>query len=478
MDTQYEEYIDIGVLLVDIWKGIKKIWYLLIILPLIGMTIIIGYQKNEYIPLYASQVTFTVKTTGLGTSNEINTVYGFYYDQSTAEHIGKTFPYILQSDVFKSRLKEELGTDYINGSISVSVIENSNLVTLKVTSTDSDASMEILDAVMKVYPEIAQYVIGNNQFDLIDAPEIIGTPINVPNYKKSAVLGVLFGLCGAIAIAFVYAVSKKTIRTEKDMKTAISRPCLAILPEIKPNPIITRLKKDELKYAENVYSLQNRLDFLMKKDSHKVLLITSTVPSEGKSTLSLNLAIAMAQRGKKVLLIDGDLRNPKLSKRIGSTAQKYTMQDVLKGLVALEEAVEYMDEFSLFYLGNRTKFQNSVAVIQSNSMKQLVYQARELADVVIIDTPPCGMLADTGSYCEYADGMLMVVRQDWISAAKVMDAVLDLPGRGDKLIGCVLNMAKTGFTGYGYGYSSYGYGYSKYNGYSQYGERKDSKDER
>jgi Mrp family chromosome partitioning ATPase len=84
------------------------------------------------------------------------------------------------------------------------------------------------------------------------------------------------------------------------------------------------------------------------------------------------------------------------------------------------------------------------------------------------------MFADAGCYCEYADAILMVVRQDWVSEAKVMDAVLDLPGRGDKLIGCVLNMAKSGFTGYGYGYSSYGYGYSKY---SQYGERNARKDE-
>jgi capsular polysaccharide biosynthesis protein len=193
MDTQYEEYVDIGVLLVDVWKGIKKFWYLMIILPLIGMAVIIGYQKTEYVPLYASQATFTVKTTGSGTANEINTVYGFYYDQSTAEHIGKTFPYILQSDVFRASLKEELGTDYINGSISVSVIENSNLVTLKVTSADSGASMDILNAVMKVYPGIAQYVIGNNQFDLIDSPELIETPINTPNYKKSGLLGILFG---------------------------------------------------------------------------------------------------------------------------------------------------------------------------------------------------------------------------------------------------------------------------------------------
>ena len=72
------------------------------------------------------------------------------------------------------------------------------------------------------------------------------------------------------------------------------------------------------------------------------------------------------------------------------------------------------------------------------------------------------MLADAGIYYEYADSILMVVRQDWISATKVMDAVLELPGSGDKLIGCVLNMVNTGFAGYGYGYSAYSYGYTKY----------------
>lgn len=475
MSEQDETYIDLGVLLVDFLNGIKKFWYLLIILSLIGVAGMIGYQRNGYVPLYASQATFTVKTTGSGTLNEINTTYNFYYDQSTAEHIGKTFPYILQSDVFKARLKEELGTEYINGNISVSVIENSNLVTLKATSQDSDASMAILQAVMKVYPEIARYVIGNNQFEFVDESEKIEKPINVPNYKKGAVVGLAFGLCAAFAIILLYALTRKTVRTEKDMKTAISRPCLAILPQIKQKPIITRLTKDELKYSENVYSLQNRLDYLMKKDDHKVLLVTSTVPSEGKSTLSLNLATAMAHRGKKVLLIDGDFRNPKLSKRVGLTEQKYTMQDVLQGKASLEDAAHYADEFSIFCLGNRSRAQNSVAVIQSNSLQELISQAREFADIVIIDTPPCGMLADAGAYCEYADAVLMVVRQDWIGKSKVMDAVLDLPGHGDKLIGCVLNMAKTGFTGYGYGYSSYGYGYAKYSHYNQYGEENDNK---
>ena len=350
MSEQDEIYIDLGVLLVDFLKGIKKFWYLLIILPLIGLACVIGYQRNEYVPLYASQTTFTVKTTGSGTLNEINTTYNFYYDKNTAENIGNTFPYILDSDVFKSRLKEVLGTSYVNGTISASVIPNSNLVTLKVTSRDTDSSMQILTAVMEVYPEIARYVIGNIRFELIDEPEKIETPINAPSYKKGAVVGFAFGLCVAVAIILLYALAKKTIRTEKDMKKAISRPCLAILPQIKQKPVITRLAKDELKYSENIYSLQNRLDFLMQKDNQKVLLVTSTVPSEGKSAISLNLATAMAHRGKKVLLIDGDLRNPTLNKQIGIVQQKYSIKDVVDGRALLEEAVRYLDEFSILYL--------------------------------------------------------------------------------------------------------------------------------
>jgi hypothetical protein len=70
----------------------------------------------------------------------------------------------------------------------------------------------------------------------------------------------------------------------------------------------------------------------------------------------------------------------------------------------------------------------------------------------------------------------MVVRQDWVCKSKVIDAILDLPGRGDKLIGCVLNMVKTGVIGYGYGYGSYGYGYAKYNRYSHYGSRNSNED--
>ena len=465
LEQENEYTIDLGVLLVDFWKGIKKYWYLILILTAIGTAGMVVYQKMSYVPRYAAEATFTVKTTGSGVKNEINTVYSFYYDKDTAQHIGATFPYILGSDIFQSRLKEELNTDYVNGSISVSVIEDSNMVTVKVVSTDREDSWVILDGVMRVYPEIAQHVIGNNTFEIINKSEKSNTPVNRPNYKREGLKGAICGFGLGIALILIYALMRKTIRTEEDMRRIINRPCLALVPEIKDETLLTKCTHREINYRESIYSLQNKIDYDMQKNKQKVLLVTSTIPSEGKTTLALNLAIAMGQRGKKVLLIEGDLRKPELYKRLHIKNTEYSLRDVLMGTVSLNQAAVYMEKESIYYLGSQKRFRNSVTVIQSKKMEQLILQAREFADLVIIDTPPCGMLADAGSFYEYVDSVLMVVKQDWVSEHKVLDAVLDLPECGDKLIGCVLNMVKTGFASYGYGYSSYGYGY----GYRKYG---------
>ena len=141
--------------------------------------------------------------------------------------------------------------------------------------------------------------------------------------------------------------------------------------------------------------------------------------------------------------------------------------DVLKGEAKVDEAAVYLENEGLYVLGCEKPMSNPVSVISSKRMKNLVEQARRIADVVIMDTPPAGILADAANYYDYADSVLMVIRQDWANQSRILDAVQDFPGQGEKVLGCAMNMVKTGFASYGYGYSSYGYGY-RYGKYNQY----------
>ena len=465
---QENDYIDLGVLLIDFWKGIKKFWYVIILLVILGIGAMWGYRHFTYEPLYQASASFTVKTTNDRMDNEVNTAYGFFYDKNTADQIEKTFPYILSSGILQKHLCEKLGTTYVNGTVNAQVITDSNLVTLSATSRSKEDAMKILNAVIVVYPEVAEYVLGEIEFEFLNEPELQEGPINKPSAKKDLMLGAMAGVALSMGIILVYALLRKTIRNEEDLKQTLNTALLGMLPEVKEKKIlITEKWKKKSRYQEDMYSLQNRVDYLLKKDGNKVLLVTSTEPSEGKTTVAVNLALAMAQRGEKVLLIDGDLRKPDIKKRLLVSDKDKNMIDVLKGEAKLEEAVSYLQEEGLYVLGSEKPVRNSIAVINSKRMERLVKQAREFADVVIIDVPPAGILADAAHFYEYVDGVLMVIRQDWAKQSRILDAVQDFPGQGEKLLGCAMNMVKTGFASYGYGYSSYGYGY-RYGKYNQY----------
>ena len=469
MNMQQEnDYIDLGVLLIDFWKGIKKFWYIFIILMALGIGAMLGYRYVTYVPMYQASASFTVKTIDDMLDNEVNTAYGFFYDKNTADQIEKTFPYILSSGILQKQLCKELGTTYVNGSVTAQVIADSNLVTLSARSRDKEDAKKILDAVIVVYPQVAEYVLGEIEFEFLNEPELQESPINRPSVKKDLAMGGLAGVALGMGLILIYALLRKTIRNEEDLKQTLNVELLGMLPEVKEKKIIITEKwKKSSRYQEDIYSLQNRVDYLMKRDGQKVLLVTSTEPSEGKTTVAVNLALAMAQRGEKVLLIDGDIRKPDINKRFSIIQSGKTMMDVLKGEAKVDEAAVYLENEGLYVLGCEKPMSNPVSVISSKRMKNLVEQARRFADVVIMDTPPAGILADAANYYDYADSVLMVIRQDWANQSRILDAVQDFPGQGEKLLGCAMNMVKTGFASYGYGYSSYGYGY-RYGKYNQY----------
>ena len=144
-----------------------------VLLALIGAGSCLGYSYFTYEPMYECSATFTVAT-----GNEDSGSYNFYYSKSTADQLSKTFPYILDSSFFRSALLEKLGTSSLNGTLTSETVSNSNLVTMKVQSTNAQDAKSILDAALEIYPETARFVLGGIQFNLLDEPQLPQQPSN------------------------------------------------------------------------------------------------------------------------------------------------------------------------------------------------------------------------------------------------------------------------------------------------------------
>ncbi len=478
MEEQREDVIDLGTLLWNFFRGLKAAWWLIPVLALLGGAF--GYVKSSgfYTPMYRSSASFTVLTGGNGSTSTES--YNFYYDSSTAGQMARTFPYILGSNLLTEEIKADLGTDTINGSISAQAVSDSNLITMSVVSNDPQDAKEILESAIRVYPDVARFVIGNTRFNMIDIPSEPTQPYNQPNYSRQVMKWAAAGAAGAVLVIALAALLKKTVQRPEELKAVMSLSCLGNVPEIK---FKARGKKYKKKisifnhriphgFKESILSLMVRLEREMDSKGAKVLLVTSTVAGEGKSTIALNLAYAAASHGKKVLLIDADLRKQTIRREITDKPGE-GLENIMFGNTLLEEAVFHDRNTGIWLLGADRPARRIPKILNHPKMEELIHTCRNTMDLIILDAPPCELFEDAGILSEYADCILYVIRNDFVQKRKVIDGVSSLEESSASMLGYAFNEVPVHKGGYGYyGYGKYGYGYYGYGKYG-YGEKKD-----
>ena len=409
--------IDLSVLFRDLLRSFGKLWWLTILLAAVVAMGALLYSIKSYQPMYKAETTFTVET-----YNPTQSGYTFFYDNRTAAQMALTFPYLLDSDLLLERVKVDLGVEYLNGTPSAKVIDNSNLFTLSVTSRDPQAAYDILQALIKNYPAVAEYVIGKTQLNMIDYPEFPSMPYNSTQHMKYTAVGCLIGFVLGMGIVLLHALMRNTVRKETDIIEKLQSGCLGSIPLVVPkrnrNAIDLSIHNSKIgtPFKESFRGLA--LQTVRMMEDRKILLITATMPEEGTSTVAKNLADALTEQGKAVVLLDGNAR-----------------------------------------------------------ISEQLRQAQKEADYVLIDAPACQSLARVTPLAEQAEAILYVIRQDYSKLPRVMNCFEDLDQFDAKLIGCVLTGVRSGITGYGYGYG-YGYGkgyhYGRYGSYG-YGDKKGGK---
>lgn len=409
--------IDFGVIFCDVWKGFKKFWWIFLIICSFAATLNYSQKALRYTPMYESKVSFTVST--LSNYDETNTSYGFYYNQSTAAQLEKLFPYILQSDIMQALIKEELGTPGINGSITAEAIPNSNLFTIKVVSSDSAAPKEILEATIKHLPEVTKYVIGQTRLNIIQPATTPKEAYNKPDYRIEAVKGFLFGAAVCCLILAAYAFSRKTVKKVDDFQSVLNMKCLGVIPYVKFKAHNKKIDSDvsllndkvDRPFIESVKSLSLKTERRMNEDESKVLMVTSTLPNEGKSTAALNLALTLSQTNKKVLLIDMDLRNPTQAQNLKVGPEDALLEKVLKNEITSNEALLKISD-TFYFIGAYNSCRNISDLLTRGTLSELICSFRLQMDYIIVDTPPCATVSDALIISEACDSTLYVIRQD------------------------------------------------------------------
>ena len=282
------------------------------------------------------------------------------------------------------------------------------------------------------------------------------SPRPVRNLGLALVLGLMLG----VGLAVLRDILDTTV---KSAHTLTELTGLALLGGIQydskagKNPLITSLDSHAPR-LESFRVLRTNLQFLDVDEPPKVFVVTSAVPGEGKSTTAINLALTLAKASQKVLLIEADLRRPRVSTylRLEPTVGLTT---VLVGAIDIDQAIQPYRETGLDVVTSGTVPPNPAELLQSQTMQTTLDKLRGRYDLIIIDAPPLLPVTDAAVLATQADGAILVVRYGKTSREQVSEASKRLESVDAKAFGAVLNMVPARGDSYGYGYG-YGYGYA------------------
>ena len=419
---QPEELIDIVGLLTDFLRTLRRMWIWVVILAIAGGALSFTRDYMSWSPRYTASATFTITATQDSTDGTTGS-YAFY-DNSTADQMANTFPYILTSGVLSRRAAETMGRDSVSGQIKASAAENTNLFTMSVTDSDASLAYETLQAVITCYPEVAEVIIGRTNMELLDETGIPAYPDNPRDSRRALAKGAAAGALLGLLWVGVVMLSRTTVKKKEDFQKRAHMKCIGEVPQI-------AMKNGKVEYSAY-------------RHHSKVILVTSALAGEGKSTLAVNLALAFARNGKRVALIDCDLRHPSDRKILGIEDGKglyevLTKEARLSDVLLTGSSLGMDDEFRFCFLPGGKSTEDGSRLLGSEPMRKVLDAVKEKFDYVILDSAPAGLLTDAGVLAQYADSAVFVIKRDFASAAHIMDGLEELAESNVHMIGGILN---------------------------------------
>lgn len=285
-----------------------------------------------------------------------------------------------------------------------------------------------------------------------------------PKTARNGVLALFLGIILGIGLAFLVDYLDNSLKTRDDFERFYETAILAEIPRVTLEEGVREavyLTRPESPAAEGFRNLRTNVLFMNLDEEVRVIMVTSSSPQEGKTSVAFNLGAALSEMGKRVLLVEADLRRPALQKYLEKSPEK-GLTDVIMGNVPLEEAIQGTGVPNLDILIAGPKPPNPAEIVSSTAMQRVLKRCKELYDFVLVDVPPVLAVSDAVALAPSVDGVLLVASHGMATRDGARRSVEMLKKVEARILGLVVNNVEISTRRYGYGY--YGY-YAPYHYY-------------
>lgn len=320
-----------------------------------------------------------------------------------------------------------------------------------------DTNRQLYDALLQRYKEVGVAGgVGVNNISVVDSADVPQFPSS-PRLIINLVLALIAGMGASAVLTFILEQSDEAISDPSELEPELDIPLLGAIPKTAEGTPAEALTDRKSPIVEAYLSIQTNLRFTTDQGVPRSLAVTSTRPGEGKSTSSLALASLLVRAGKRVILIDGDMRSPSLHRVLGLPNDR-GLSDYLSGSDDYETLVRHAETFNLDVITSGLLPPNAAELLTGDRLGVLVKVLQTRFDHVIIDSPPVMGLADAPLIGSRVDGVVFAVQSHSTRSSLVRTALGRLKSANVRVFGGVLTKFESKRAGYGYDYG-YGYGH-------------------
>lgn len=444
----------------DYLRVLRRQWKLIAALTLAGL--LVGGGTSLLIkPTYKAETQLFVAIQNSGTVQELQ--QGNTFSQARVQSYVKTVttPAVVQPAI------DALGLDVPASQLAEKITASTDLNTVLINITVEDESPVQAAAIAQAISTSLITTVDKLERPNDGAPSPVGLSVVTPavapsapfapNTKLNLLAGLLSGLILGLGAAVLRSMMDNRIQGEADARRVTDAPVLggiAYGSDAEASPLVTQVPAQSPR-AESFRQLRTNLHFANVSGAAKSVLVTSSVPGEGKSTTATNLSIALAQAGQSVCLVDADLRRPAVDMYLG-LERSAGLTTALVGEADINDLLQPWGEDNLFVLTSGQLPPNPSELLGSDAMKQLLLRLEGAFDTVVIDAPPLLPVTDAAVLSQNVGGCLLVVGSQKVRHQELHRALASLDLVGANLLGLVLNrIPAKGPDSYAYDYYSY-----------------------